>query len=281
MLHNQRRDIMKDIRKYLKDTNVQVTLISVIIGLSLFVYNNIVLNNLLVNVFSIVLVLIGPVVLEYVRYNKMKNIENRFPDFLRDISENIAAGMTLPQAIKSLKHVDYGDLSPHVRRMIIQMDWGVTFADVLKDFAEEGTPLIKRTVSTVIETYSGGGNLSEVLKSVGKSVTEVNKLRKERHSGVYSQILSGYLIFFVFIGILVSLQKFLIPSLASISAPELGFTSVTTAEFYADIFQWLILIQGFFSGLVIGKMSEGNLIAGLKHCLILMLVGYSILVLFI
>jgi flagellar protein FlaJ len=272
---------MKKIKEYLKDTNVQVTLISVIIGLSLFVYNNFVLKNPLVNVFAIVLVLIGPVTLEYVRYNKMKNIENRFPDFLRDISENIAAGMTLPQAIKALKHVDYGELSPHVKKMIIQIDWGVTFEDVLKDFSEEGTPLIKRTVSTVIETYGGGGDLSEVLRSVGKSVSQVNNLRKERYSGVYSQILSGYLIFFVFIGILVSLQKFLIPSLVSISAPELGFTSLTTVEFYSDIFQWLILIQGFFSGLVIGKMAEGNLIAGLKHSLILTLVGYTILVLFI
>ena len=269
------------LKEYLRDTNVQVTLLSVFIGLSLFIYNNLVLGNPLINVFAILLVLVGPVTLEYVRYNRMKNIEERFPDFLRDISENIAAGMTLPQAIKALKEVDYGDLSPHVRRMIIQMDWGVTFEDVLKDFSEEGTPLIQRTVSTVIETYGGGGDLSEVLRSVGKSVHEVNKLRRERYSGVYSQVISGYLIFFVFLGILVSLQRFLIPSLLAVSAPELGLSTSSTLAFYSDIFQWLVLIQGFFSGLVIGKMSEGNIIAGLKHCLILMLVGYTVLVLFI
>ncbi|MBR9682179.1 MAG: type II secretion system F family protein [Candidatus Aenigmarchaeota archaeon] len=272
---------MKKINEYLKDTNVQITLISVVIGLSLFIYNNYVLNNSLVNVFAILLVLIGPATLEYIRYNKMKDIEERFPDFLRDISENISAGMTLPQAIKALKETDYGNLSPHVKRMVIQMDWGVTFEDVLRDFSEEGTPLIKRTVSTVIETYSGGGNLSEVLRSIGRSISEVNKLRKERYSGVYSQVISGYLIFFVFLGILVSLQRFLIPSLLSISAPELGLSASSTLDFYSDIFQWLVLIQGFFSGLVIGKMSEGNIISGLKHCLILMLVGYTVLVLFI
>ena len=272
---------MKEILKQLRRTDVQLTLISVVIGLSIFAYNNLVLNILLVNVFAIVFVLIGPVVLEYGRYSKMKNVEERFPDFLRDISENIAAGMTLPQSIKSLKQTDYGDLTPYVKKMIIQMDWGVPFENVLRDFSDESTPLIKRTVSTVIETYSGGGDLSEVLRSVGKSISEVNKLRKERYSGVYSQVISGYLIFFVFLGILISLQRFLLPSLLSISAPELGVSSASSIGFYNDIFQWLVLIQGFFSGLVIGKMSEGSLIAGLKHCLVLVLVGYTVLILFI
>jgi flagellar protein FlaJ len=40
------------------------------------------------------------------------------------------------------------------------------------------------------------------------------------------------------------------------------------------IFLHLTLVQGFFSGLVAGKMGEGSISAGLKHSLIMMLLGY-------
>jgi flagellar protein FlaJ len=43
------------------------------------------------------------------------------------------------------------------------------------------------------------------------------------------------------------------------------------------IFLHLTLVQGFFSGLVAGKMGEGSVSAGLKHSLIMMLVGYVVL----
>jgi flagellar protein FlaJ len=36
----------------------------------------------------------------------------------------------------------------------------------------------------------------------------------------------------------------------------------------------LALVQGFFGGLVAGKMGEGSISAGLKHSLIMILLGY-------
>ncbi|MEA3343483.1 MAG: hypothetical protein U9Q92_04915, partial [archaeon] len=43
---------------------------------------------------------------------------------------------------------------------------------------------------------------------------------------------------------------------------------------YGEMFTHLAIIQGFFAGLVIGKLSEGRLSAGAKHAIILALVGY-------
>jgi flagellar protein FlaJ len=47
------------------------------------------------------------------------------------------------------------------------------------------------------------------------------------------------------------------------------------------VFLHLTLIQGFFGGLVAGKMGEGSITAGLKHSLIMMLMGYVALRLFL
>jgi hypothetical protein len=42
---------------------------------------------------------------------------------------------------------------------------------------------------------------------------------------------------------------------------------------YKAVFRNLIVIQGLFAGLSVGKMSEGAIIAGAKHSLFMMFVG--------
>ena len=45
--------------------------------------------------------------------------------------------------------------------------------------------------------------------------------------------------------------------------------AIATAEQLTRPFLWLLIAQGFFAGLVIGKLAEGNMKAGLKHSFIL------------
>lgn len=258
----------------------QVIIIAAIIGIFLFVLNFLFFLSSLLTLLAIAFVLTGPAVTEYVKYHNNKEIEDRFPDFLNDISRGIKSGMTLIQAIKSTKNVNYGAFSISVKKIINQIDWGVPFDEVLTNFSKKSTLLIKRTVSTIIETHKEGGDISDVLQNVSRSALEINNLRKERFSGIYSQVLTGYIVFFVFVGVLVSLQNFLVPNITSISTSEFSFVNFQAMkQIYSDVFQWLIIIQGFFSGLVIGKLSEGKMIAGLKHSLLMILVGFAIFVL--
>ena len=41
-------------------------------------------------------------------------------------------------------------------------------------------------------------------------------------------------------------------------------------------FLWLLIVQGLFAGLVIGKLSEGTVKAGLKHSFVLLVVSFLI-----
>jgi flagellar protein FlaJ len=258
-------------------TNKETTMIiiSAAIGIALFLINFAFFNYNYLSLIAVVITTTGPLYFEYMKFKENKDIEEKFPDFLRDISENMKAGMTLPQAIKSLKTTNYGSLSPYVKKIGMQMDWGVPFENILKDFLILRTPILKRTVSTIIETYEGGGNVAETFESIAKSIDEINRIRKERYNLVYSQVITGYIIFFVFIGVIVALQKYLLPSLSSIGSSDIGI-SLSEISF-KPIFLSLVLIQGFFSGLFIGKISEGKFIAGLKHCIILILVGFNVL----
>jgi flagellar protein FlaJ len=99
-------------------------------------------------------------------------------------------------------------------------------------------------------------------------------------------MIQGYFVFFVFIGIMLVLQVYLIPELGEISGSVLaglgggikglaGEHAVKPSVLnFNFIFSSLILVQGFFAGLLVGKFAEGELKVGLKHSLILMVVGY-------
>jgi len=245
-------------------------------GIILFSINQILFGNEILTIASILITAVFPFIIYYQKYRLDKAIEERFPDFLRDVSSNVKAGMTLPQAVIATKKTNYGLLDPYLDKMAVQIDWGVPFTKIMENFANGKTPVIKRTVSAIIEAIKGGGNITETLDSIGASIAEINTIRRERQGETYSQMLTGYVIFFVFLGVIVALQKFLIPSL-SIT----GGAYVSTMMNYGIMFKQMIMIQGFFSGLVIGKMSEGRLISGLKHSIILVIIGYTVLALLI
>lgn len=235
----------------------------------------------LINLFASFLIIAPMLLIRYYLYRADRQIEARFPDFLRDVADAINSGMTLPQAVKHVMHNDYGALSKYVKQVAVQIDWGVPFEKIFRNFAEKTkNRVIKRAVSTIIETHRSGGRIADSLTAVTETLIEIEKIRKERLAHVYQQILTGYMIYFVFLGIMLGLIKFLLPGMVlPVSEGSAGIAATAgpeTAEAFKEMFLWLTLIEGAFSGIAIGKMSEGTVIAGMKHSMILCSIGYAV-----
>lgn len=225
---------------------------------------------------TIVLPLIISICIEH---GRLKKLEENFTMFLRDFTEAVRGGMTIPFALKHVSRNDYGPLSKYVRKMSAQLDWGIPLHTILSKFSEKcESKLIARTISSVVESHTYGGNLIDVMEALSATVVEVERLRAERRLFMQSQMMTGYIIFFVFLGVIIGLEKFLIPSLAAVGAeaPLPGVAAISpevmTAE-YKIVFRNLIIIQGIFAGLIVGKMAEGEIVAGIKHSVLLVLIG--------
>ena len=225
------------------------------------------------------IIFIAPVALvKYYEIWKIKVLEEFFPQFLRDLVESVRSGMTLPQAIDSISENDYGHLSNSVKKLNAQLGWGISFDKAFLNFSR-GTKskLISRISSTIIESHNFGGNLTDIFEAISKTSVEIERLREERKLYMNSQLMTGYIIFFVFLVVIIGLQKFLVPTLSEASIGELTVETVPEmASEYGTIFRNLIILQGFFAGLVIGKMSEGAIAGGIKHSLFLIIMGVVI-----
>ena len=91
-------------------------------------------------------------------------------------------------------------------------------------------------------------------------------------------MVTGYFIYFLFLGIMLAMAKLLIPVLTYQLVGTAGVQDIT--RMFTDTFRSLVVIQGVFAGLGIGKMSEGTIIAGFKHSFVLTVIGYTIFVIF-
>lgn len=238
------------------------------------------------NLFSIILIAAPLIYIRYTKYLDKKKMEQKFPAFLRDIVEGTRAGMSLPQAIQNAESGNYGPLDPKIEKMDAQLDWGIPFDQVMRNFGNEtNSKLIKRSTETIVQAYESGGDIQDVLESVGDNIRTIKQLKEKRESQLYGEMVTGYIVYFIFIGILIALTNYLLPNLAS-AQESLGGGSFSVLgggggsslqqniETYNNWFQRLVFLQAIFSGLIVGKLSEGEMKAGLKHAAILFAIGY-------
>lgn len=230
---------------------------------------------LLVNILGILLISLPVFTILYVEHSKIKEMEDVFPMFLKDLVEGLRGGMSLPIALKNIKDNDYKSLSPLVKKFYAQISWGIPLEDAMISFAKKTkSKLIARIVYSIIESSKFGGNMATIIDSLSRTSLEVERLRAERRLYLNSQLVTSYIIFFVFVAVLIGLQRLLVPSLAQQSTKLLsGSGEPIKAEFYSRLFRDLLVIQGFFSGLMVGKMTEGSLINGIKHSFVMVILG--------
>jgi len=247
----------------------------------------------------------------FLENQRQKEIETRFLDFVRNLAGAIKSGMPASKAIIHISKHDYGSLSPYVRKLGHQVEWAIPVHRALLFFSNSTkNDIIRRSIATVIEAEQSGGNMEDVLESITASLVEIKKIKEERRAGIHSQVIQSYVIFFIFIGVMIVVQNMLVPYLigdeqgslfssiggSSITGGitnrpsvvmnvEIKFDSlrnfiVTISRWFVSlrgVFLMLTLIQGFFAGIIIGKMAEGDLTSGLKHSLILMTIAFFIM----
>lgn len=239
---------------------------------------------IMLNIASLLLIFLPIGYFKYQQFRRRKMMEEEFPSFLRDIVEGTRAGMSLPQAVQNTESASYGPLDGKIQRMSAQIEWGVPFDEVLQQFGRDTkSPTIKRSVDTIIQAYESGGNIQDVLESVGDNIRSIRRLKEERQSQLYGEMITGYIVYLIFIGILVALTTYLLPNLAAASESLGGNLNVfgggggslqENIALYKVWFSRLVYIQALFSGLIIGKLAEGEFKAGLKHSGILFAIGY-------
>jgi archaeal flagellar protein FlaJ len=238
-----------------------------------------------------VLIAIGPYGFYQSReHRRIRQLEERFPDFLRDIASSHKGGLTLSHAALIAARGEYGPLTPEVKKMADQLQWNVSFNEALQRFADRvQTPLVQRAVMLILQANKSGGATTEVLLAAARDAREIKTLETERRLSMSLYTVVIYVTFFVFLGVVSILYSQFIPQLVASSeaAAKLatsggasipGISSGAGLKLYDfQLFYFLAaLVQGVGDGIVAGLMGQGKAVLGLRHAFLMVLLSYVV-----
>lgn len=274
----------------------KVTLMGIIAALVILIIDFIFFSqdNIFMFLIGIAFVVaVAPFILDLLREGKKEEeISEMFLEFSRNLAESVVTGTPVSKSIMNISKKNYGALNPHIKKMANQISIGIPVNIALQTFANDiDNNVIRRAVALIREAEKAGGEIDYILESVANSIAEVEKLKRERKAAMFNLIVQGYIIFLIFIGIMLVMEFKILPltygtesaagvfSSGDISAlgTSLGAQAgkLSPGEI-SRMFLYLLLTQGFFAGLTIGKLSEGSLKAGIKHSFILTITAFLV-----
>ncbi|MCG2825069.1 MAG: type II secretion system F family protein [Thermoplasmatales archaeon] len=240
----------------------------------------------------IVLIVSGPYPFyEQRRLKKIERIEERLSDFLRDLAVSNRFGMTLADSIRKASSGNYGKLTPDIKKMATQIDWGVPATEAMEMFAERvGTPLVERAMAIVVKATGAGGDVSDVLNATAKNIKDIQLINIGRKMEMSSYKAVIFTAFFVFLATVVIMNSSFLPAIEASGGGGIGAEgageaatgmagagggmSVDEVKF---IYLGAALVQGFGDGILVGLIETGKIVNGFKNSFIMVLLAYLIL----
>jgi len=200
---------------------------------------------------------------------------------VRDLAESRRAGMTFTKAIMYASNGNYGGLTSEIKKIAQQISWGSSVDDALSAFASRvNTKLIRRTISLIIEASRSGGNVADVLDAASRDAREIRLLDTERRGSMMSYVAVIYVGMGVFLMIIALLCQTLIPAMTGSSSIEMqgtmGGIGGIKQEDIIPVFFYATIVQSVGMGLVTGVFEEGNVVSGVKHIFIMVLVTWVV-----
>ncbi|MGC8610282.1 MAG: type II secretion system F family protein [Thermoplasmata archaeon] len=218
---------------------------------------------------------------------RIKAIEARLPDFLRDLAEASRFGMTLSDSIIVAANGRYGPLTAEIKKMAAQIEWGVPVKDALESFKERiRTPLVERMITIIIKANESGGNVSDVLHMVSHAALEEQLVEKERVIEMQTYVFVMFIAYGVFLATILILAASFFPemykagsALAGVSTSAgtpvtVNYKLIPQVEF---LFVAATLINGLGDGIIAGVLSNGKYESGFFLGFVLFIAGYLFL----
>jgi len=226
--------------------------------------------------FIALLILIGPLgFYNYFKLKEKKEMQQRLPDFLIEVSDSLATGRNIFDSIKAAQKGHYGKLDPEIKKMKTQLSWNVSMKNVFYDFATRMKSAIVQRITMVIEKgIIMGGSTPKIFEAAAKEVDQINQIEYQRKSTMSIYALTMLICFFVFLGIVWILQSTIFKSFLDLQAAQavkigtIHLSSVNQEMLKYTLFSFSY-IESIGAGLLAGFMADGKLSSGVRYALIL------------
>ncbi len=196
----------------------------------------------------------------FVEHRLQLGKEHHFLRFLNNISKAVSKGEDLASSIVQASTRSYGAASSFLAHFFSDISRGVSLDRALGNLSKEmHSRLISRINCTIRDILRLKYDLSKALPGLVENYLEIRKIKQKRGFSREDAVIKGYLVFLLFLFLFVSLTAFVIPLITTEAHLSTDVCSLKVLSLF------FILIQSLYGGLIMGKISEGSVLAGLKH----------------
>ncbi len=225
---------------------------------------------------GVCLILIGfmaPISLAYEgRRWYVRNVEANIPEFLRELSDMIEIGLTLPDAIHRIANAKLGLLSSELAIVSREVSTGEYINSALVRMEERiGLVSVKRAISLLVKASEITSNLRDIFIIAISDFEHYLKLGSERANTAIVYVMIIYLSFGIYLYTAYQLNG---PFMSSFSSFNLSFNLSQNVTEMFDI----AVILGLFSGIMAGQFSSNSVLAGFKHSIVLLAAAVAMFV---
>lgn len=162
-------------------------------------------------------------IISFLKNRAIREVEDQFPSFLKDLAESKRGGMTILQAFESAKETDYGRLNEDIEKIHDELTWGIPLPQVMERFSRrmESSEVIQESISILLQSFQSGGNITKTIESIAEDSSQLKETIQKKDAQIKQQILIMYIIYFLFVGINVGIYMML-SQLLGLGSPNTG-----------------------------------------------------------
>ena len=229
-----------------------------------------------------ILMCVGPIgFYDSMKRKRKKEVQDKLPEFLRDIANSTSSGMTIYDAIRTASEGDYGKLTPELQIMTSQLSWGISIRDALTNFAERiNTNELKRLAITMNKALEIGGNTSAVFYAAAKEIDQIKRVEQQRRTEMSMYSIVIFISFFVFLAVILIIDKTIFAALFDVQQKMAGQRvgnlqlAHIDPDAVKDMLYTFVFVQSLGGGMLGGFMTEGRISSGVRYGFILVLVSF-------
>ncbi|RLE82261.1 MAG: hypothetical protein DRJ52_02520 [Thermoprotei archaeon] len=226
-------------------------------------------------IFGLILICIPIALINYLEDRYVRSLEDKLPDFFKELAESTRAGLSLPQALEDYARRERESaLGKELNKVVIRYKLRADFEDAVKSLAKRiPTTSVQRAYVTLVEAYRSGGRMTEVLDSAARIYSMIRDYEQSKRGRLKHYVWIIYMSVFLFSFIAVIIMESFIRPTAEIGKAVGGTFIFGTLDerIYEGLFFLSSLVQSIMGGFIAGKIVEGSATKGIKHVIIMLI----------
>jgi flagellar protein FlaJ len=215
----------------------------------------------------------------------IRKMEEKIPNVFSELAMLNEAGLTVLEGLKILSGSEMGALTKEIAITRRELEWGIL---IPRAFVRLGlrvkSDVLSKVIPVVVKALETAPTIKDAFNVVSKYADSEVTFKKRIRSSMFLYIVIIYMCIAIFLLTSYMIIVNFFKPFSDLPVSTTGTGGITLSLNIDDVkntFFQIAVVVGVLSGLVAGQIGEGNVLLGLKHSYVFLIISYVLFFFFI